>query len=158
MSEFSTKLKAIMQRSAKFIGKNAKAAAHTTKYKVNEMSALSKRRELIGALGESVYALSQQGSCLPPEVLDMIEQIKALDANIEALRADHAAQKAAAAEKAAMEKAERAAKQTQAAMACAEDAEKTTESDAAKDNENDVLDYSCDADTADGEPETTEKV
>ena len=47
MSDFNVKLKAILNRSAKFIGRTANTTAKAAKYKVNEISALNKRRELV---------------------------------------------------------------------------------------------------------------
>lgn len=160
MSDFATTVKTVMQRSARFIGKTAKAAAQSTKFKLNEMSAMSKRRELIGDLGEKVYALARQGSCLPEELKDMIAQISALETNLDVLRADHAAQKAAAAEKAAVEKAERAAQKAaakaEAANAIKDEAAEGMPAASAGDDEaaKPALDFSCDTAAEDEETNT----
>lgn len=119
MSDFSAKLKSILSGSAKFVGKTAASAAKSTKYKLNELSALSKRRELISDLGAKIYELSQAGIELPSEAQELVKQIAALDGNLDTMRADHAAQKAAAAEQHAAEKAARAAEKA-AAKASAE--------------------------------------
>ena len=157
MSDWATKMKAAMQCSARFIGKTTKAAAQRTKYKLNEMSAMSTRRELISDLGKKVYALAQQGADLPEEMKDMIAQINALDTNLEALRADHAAQKAAAAERAAAEKAERAAQKAaakaEAVIANNREPIEVPETTLEEGEEAaaPVLDVSCDAATEEGE-------
>ena len=110
MSDFTKMMKTALQSSVKFIVRTAKSAAQSAKYKMNEMSTMSKRRELINDLGEKVYALACQGNVLPEALNTAISQISALDENLTALRANHAAQKATAAQKVAEEKAERAAK------------------------------------------------
>ena len=124
MAEFGEKLKNVLTRSAKFIGRTANTTAKATKYKVNEMTALNKRRELIGELGKKVYELCEQGLVLPAEGNEIVEQIKKLDEDLNTLRSEHAAEKAAAAEQHAMEKAARATEK--AAAKAAEAIDKST--------------------------------
>lgn len=119
MSDFNSKLKDILSSSAKFIGKTADSAAKATKYKMNELSNLSKRRDLISELGAKVFELSNAGLELPADAAEIVKQIVALDVELNALRADHAAQKAAAAEQHAAEKAARAAEKAAAKAAAA---------------------------------------
>ncbi len=119
MSDFATSLKNILTKGAKFVGKTANSAAKATKYKMDEMSTLGKRRELISALGEKVFELTKQGLALPEEASCLVEQLNAVETDLNALRADHAAQKAAAAEKEAAEKAARAAEKAAAKAAAA---------------------------------------
>ena len=109
MSDFSVKLKDLLNRSAEFIGRTANATAKVTKYKYNEISAMAKRRELVNDLGKRVLELYSSDMNLPFEATDLIEQIRQLDAELSTLRAEHAAEKAAAAQQHAMEKAARAA-------------------------------------------------
>lgn len=124
MSDFGTKLKDLLGRGAKFIGRTANSTAKATKYKVNEISALNQRRELMSELGKKVYALCEQGLTLPAEANDIVAQIKKLDEELDALRANHTAEKAAAAEQHALEKAARASER--AAAKAAEAIEKST--------------------------------
>ena len=125
MSDIREKVKQLLNGSAKFIGKTAASAAKATKYKVNEMGQLSKRRELISELGAKVFELYGKGAELPEEALDLARQIAVLDTELESMRAEHAAQKAAAAEKQAVEKAARAAEKAAAKTAAV--IEKSTE-------------------------------
>ena len=124
MSDFGMKLKEMLGRSAKFIGRTANSTAKTAKYKVNEISTLNQRRELIADLGKKVFALCEQGLVLPDEANEIVAQIKKLDEELDALRANHTAEKAAAAEQHAMEKAARASEK--AAAKAAEAIEKST--------------------------------
>ena len=124
MSDFSVKLKNFLGRSAKFIGRTANTTVQATKYKVNEISAMNKRRELVVDLGKKVLELCGNGLVLPEEAATIVEQINQLDAELNTMRADRAAEKAAAAEQHAMEKAARATEK--AAAKAAEAIEKST--------------------------------
>lgn len=105
MTDINAKLKNILCTSAKFVGKTADSAAKATKFKMNELTTLGKRRDLISDLGAKVYELSQNGLELPADAMILISQIQILDAELETMRADHAAQKAAAKAARAAEKA-----------------------------------------------------
>lgn len=119
MSDFGVKIKGILSTSAKFVSKTATSAAKATKYKMDELSTLSKRRDLISDLGAKVYELSKSGLELPADAAELVKQIIALEGDLESMRADHAAQKAAAAEQHAAEKAARAAEKAAAKAAAA---------------------------------------
>lgn len=119
MADFSTTLKNVFSKSVKFVGKTAKSAAKSTKYKLDELSNLSKRRDLISELGNKVYELAQAGLVLPAEAAEIAKQITMLDGDLAVMRADHAAEKAAAAEQHAAEKAARAAEKAAAKTAAA---------------------------------------
>ena len=109
MADFATKLKCLFVKSAKVVSRTAKTAAKATKFKVDELSNLGKRRDLINELGEKVVELCHAGLSLPEDAVSIIRQIEALEGELTILRADRAAQKAAAAEQRAVEKAARAA-------------------------------------------------
>ena len=114
MSDIKNTMKNALKCSARFIGKTANTAVQATKFKVNEVSAKNKRREMVTALGEKVFALASEGAAVPAELNELIGQIKAVNENIDALRADYAAKKAANAHKYAAEKsAQNAAAQIQ---------------------------------------------
>lgn len=109
MSDIISTIKKILFSAAKAIGKAVTAVVRSAKYKLNELCALSKRRDLVSELGAKVLDLSKSGLVLPAEAQELIQQISALEVELETMRADHAAQKAAAAEQHAAEKAARAA-------------------------------------------------
>ena len=119
MSDFSKTMKDLLSRSVKFIGRTFHSAASETKYKANELSLNNKRRELIHELGKKVLELSAAGHVLPAEANEIISQINKLDGDMNVLRNDHAAKKAAAAEQYAMEKAARATEKAAAQAAAA---------------------------------------
>lgn len=119
MSDFVNTMKELLNRSAKFIGRTFNAAASETKYKANELNLTNKRRELVTELGKKVLELSSAGLVLPAEADEIVHQIVKLDGDLNSLRNEHAAQKAAAAEQHAMEKAARATKKAAAQTAAA---------------------------------------
>lgn len=119
MANFGHTLKNVLTRSAKFVGSTASRLAKATKFKTNELTELSKRRDLVNVLGEKVYDLSHNGLVLPEEAAALVHQIAALDNELAVLRADHAAQKAADAQQRAAEKAARAAEKAATKAAAA---------------------------------------
>ncbi len=119
MADFTNTVKDVLARSARFIGRTFNTAASETKYKANELSLNNKRRELVAELGKKVLELTANGLELPQEAADIVQQINTLESNLNILRNDHAAQKAAAAEQYAMEKAARATEKAAAKAAAA---------------------------------------
>ena len=120
MAGFMSALKQTVSRGAKMITRNAKKLTKAAKFKIHEMSDLRKRRKLVSDLGEVVYKMSGDGLILPVDAAELIKEITLLDSDLNVLRSDRAAQKAAdaqlrAAEKAAMA-AEKAAAKTAAAI------------------------------------------
>ena len=95
MADYGKVFKNILTKSAKFVGHTATTAAETTKFKMNELGNISKRRELVNELGNRVYELARSGVALPSEVEELIKQISFIEDDLATLRAEHAAQKAA---------------------------------------------------------------
>ena len=108
MANFSETLKGILSGSAKAVKSAAKGVASATRYKMNEMDSISRRREAISELGEKVYGLFEAGVELPEEIVPLVNEIRALDEGLDTLRSDRATEKAAAAQVRAEEKAARA--------------------------------------------------
>ncbi len=147
MADMKMTLKNLWTQGVKVVNKAASGLASATRYKMDEMGGVSRRRELIAELGEKVYVLSQTGVELPEEVAPMIKEITDLEANLAELRSDHAAAKAAAAEAAAADKAARAAERAEAKAAAAEaKAAAKAEAEAAAAAATPVLDVEPEAD------------
>ena len=72
---------------------------------------------MVADLGKKVFDLCSNGLVLPEDANAIVEQINQIDAELNILRADHAAEKAAAAEQHAMEKAARASEKAAAKAA-----------------------------------------
>ncbi len=120
MSDFSAKLKRFLGASAKVVGKGAKtsataigkAAKDTAKAANFKLEMLRKQHQvddLVAELGKTVYGLAKSGVELPAEVIAIMEQVNAIEAEVEVLEEQHRAEKLAAAEEKAAAKAARAA-------------------------------------------------
>lgn len=107
MADFAATLKEMLNRGVKAVNKAANGVANATRYKMSEMDGVSRRREAVSELGEKVYGLFQAGVELPEEIVPLVNEIRALDDSLDALRSDRAAVKAAAAAEAAAVKAAR---------------------------------------------------
>lgn len=118
MSDFAVTLKNALTQSAKFVGRTACSTAKAAKFKVSELTTLGKRRELINELGEMMFDLAKGGFNLPVEASVLLEQLKSIENDLETLRAAHAAEKAADAEKTAAEKGIQSGERTASTTAC----------------------------------------
>lgn len=120
MSAFIKEAKDVLVRFVRFVGSHTSKLAKDVRFKFREWSELGKHRDLINELGKHVYALSREGIALPAETASELDQLKALDQNLELLRESHAADVAAFAAKKAANKAEQAEKRAAAKAAAAE--------------------------------------
>lgn len=117
MADFVTTIKQGVTRCAKMITRNTKKLTKAAKFKTHEMSDLRKRRKLISNLGEVIYKLSNEGLVLPVDAAELVKEITLLDSDLNVLRSDRAAQKAADAQLRAAEKAALAAEKAAAKTA-----------------------------------------
>lgn len=106
MADFKQTLMGIWNEGVKAVNDIANGVAGATRYKMDELDNVSRRREAITELGEKVYELYQAGVTMPDEVLPLLGEMRALDENLEKMRADHAEQKRASAEQRAQERAD----------------------------------------------------
>ena len=132
MANISATLKNLLKTGVRATTKAARAGAKATKFKMDEVGKLSKRKELLNELGTTIFSLAQNGFALPAEADTVVKQIEVLDRELALLRAEYAAQKAAAAEAYAAEKAVRAAEKSAAAQddrICSDDEQHIAEAD-----------------------------
>ena len=131
MSEFSAKLKDVFEDGIRIVNEAATAVANSTRYKLDELDRISRRREAIGELGEKVYALYCAGAEMPEEALPLLTELASLEEGLQNLRTEYAEQKladkqrkqedaAARKEQRAAEKAARAAAKLAASNALAD--------------------------------------
>ncbi|MBR3763111.1 MAG: hypothetical protein IKK57_00995 [Clostridia bacterium] len=137
MSDFTMKLKDILTDGLRAVSKAAGNVAGATRYKLDELDRVSRRREAIGELGEKVYEMFQAGVEMPEDALPLLNELAALEEGLQTMRAEHAEQKAANKQKkqedAAARKEQRAAEK--AARAAAKQAADTALADAQADME-----------------------
>ncbi len=119
MADINT-FKKLWNDGVRTVKKAATSLVGATRYKMDEMGSVSRRRELIADLGEKVYGLAQTGAVLPEDIAPLVKEIQELESGLAELRSDRVAAKAAAAEAAAADKAARAADRAAAKAAAAE--------------------------------------
>lgn len=97
MAEYPKGFKGIWLKGMEAIGDTATKIASNTRYKVNEMNMVNRRREILSDFGEKAYGLWQKGEQFPAELDALLSELSRLDASLEEIRAEKAAKAAAAA-------------------------------------------------------------
>ena len=95
MSDVTNKIKDILQSGIRVVNKAATTVAGATRYKLDELDRVSRRREAIAELGEKVYAMYQAGTEMPEEALPLLIELADLDKGLAAMREEHAKAKQA---------------------------------------------------------------
>ena len=75
-------------RGMKAVGNTAASIANNTRYKVDEVTIQNRRREVLGDLAQKAYALWLKGEAFPEEMSKMLEELKALDEQLNDMRAE----------------------------------------------------------------------
>ena len=75
MADFSDKMKKAWLKSMEAIGNTAGNIASNTRYKVNEMTLLNRRREILSDFGARAYDLWQKGETFPEELARQLEEL-----------------------------------------------------------------------------------
>lgn len=119
MADFMAVLQDTIETGTDFVIKIFNQAVKATKLKVNELSSMGKRRDLVNELGTKMLELNKAGTPVPAEAAALIEQIIKLDDDLETMRSTAAAEKAAADEAMAARKAARAAEMAASRAAAA---------------------------------------
>lgn len=91
MADFSDKMKKAWLKSMEAIGNTAGNIANNTRYKVNEMTLLNRRREILSDFGARAYDLWQKGEVFPEELAKQLEELSQVDIQLNALRMERLA-------------------------------------------------------------------
>lgn len=94
MAEYPKGFKGIWMKGMEAIGDTATKIASNTRYKVNEMNMVNRRREILSDFGERAYALWKKGEQFPTELDALLGELSQLDASLEEIRAEKAARAA----------------------------------------------------------------
>lgn len=123
MAEIGKSLKGIWLKSMEAISNTASNIASNTKYKVDEMNIVNRRREILSDFGARSYELWQKGEKFPECLEALLKELSELDEALNAIRTEKLANVKTAAEEPA-EKSVAAATEDMAddAAAAAEDA------------------------------------
>ena len=82
------RFKSLWIRGMKAVGNTAASIANNTRYKVDEVTIQNRRREVLGDLARKAYALWLKGEEFPEEMNKMLEELKALDEQLNDMRAE----------------------------------------------------------------------
>lgn len=88
MAEIGKNLKNLWLRGMQAIGTTASNIASNTKYKVDEMNLINRRREILNDFGAKAYSLWQKGESFPDELDRELCELKELDEKLNDLRAE----------------------------------------------------------------------
>lgn len=91
MADFSDKMKKAWLKSMEAIGNTAGNIASNTRYKVNEMTLLNRRREILSDFGARAYDLWQKGEVFPEELAQQLQELSQVDIQLNALRMERLA-------------------------------------------------------------------
>ena len=92
MAAINNGLKGIWMRGMEAIGNTASSIASNTKYKVSEMNLVNRRREILQDFGAQAYEIWQKGGQRFPEELEkLLEELSAVDNQLNEMRSEHVA-------------------------------------------------------------------
>ena len=133
MADINSNLKNIWMKGMEAIGRTASSIASNTKYKVDEMNLVNRRREILADFGPRAYALWQKGVSFPEELQASLQELSQLDEKLNDMRAE----KYAAGVK--QEKAEEAEPETENDAVREDEAPETVAEDAATENGTEIV-------------------
>lgn len=91
MADLGRNLKNILVKSMEAIGNTASSIASNTKYKVDEMNLLNRKREILNDFGAKAYAIWEKGekTSFPEELKKDLEELCRIDNQLVDMRAEH---------------------------------------------------------------------
>lgn len=129
MADLGKNLKTAWMKSMEAIGNTASNIASNTKYKVQEMNLINRRREILSDFGAQAYEMWQKGEQFPEKLSKQLEELSRLDEELNAMRTerlagvttDKVAAEGTAAEAPAQEEVPAEADKAEDCTACAEE-------------------------------------
>ena len=88
MAEIKKSLKSIWLKSMEAISNTASNIASNTKYKVDEMNIVNRRREILSDFGAQAYELWQKGEHFPECLVALLRELSELDEALNAIRTE----------------------------------------------------------------------
>ena len=86
MADIGKTLKGVLIKGMEAIGSAANNIASNTKYKMDEMNIITRRREILGDFGAKAYELWQKGIRFPEELESQLQELSELDVRLNELR------------------------------------------------------------------------
>lgn len=125
MADIGKSFKNAWLRGMEAISNTASNIASNTKYKVDEMNIVNRRREILSDFGARAYELWQKGETFPEPLQELLTELSTLDEQLNAIRTEKLA--GVKTEEPAQEGAEEAHASGEAAAEAAEAAEEPAE-------------------------------
>lgn len=91
MAEIGKSLKGIWLKSMEAISNTASNIASNTKYKVDEMNIVNRRREILSSFGAQCYEMWQKGEHFPENLEAQLQELSKLDEALNAIRVEKVA-------------------------------------------------------------------
>lgn len=91
MAEIGKSLKGIWLKSMEAISNTASNIASNTKYKVDEMNIVNRRREILSSFGAQCYEMWQKGEHFPENLEAQLQELSELDEALNAIRVEKVA-------------------------------------------------------------------
>lgn len=88
MADIGKSLKGIWLKGMEAVSNTASSIASNTKYKVEEMNILNRRREILSDFGAQAYELWQKGEQFPATLAALLEELSKLDETLNAIRTE----------------------------------------------------------------------
>ena len=86
MAEFGKGLKGSLIKGMEVVGNTANNIANNTKYKLDEMTIINRRREILSDFGAKAYEIWQKGVTFPDVLEDDLQELCELDIRLNELR------------------------------------------------------------------------
>ena len=86
--EMKERVKSLWIKGMKAVGNTAASIANNTRYKVDEVTIQNRRREVLNDLAHRTYALWLKGEEFPESMAKMLLELKALDEQMNDMRAE----------------------------------------------------------------------
>lgn len=86
MADLRKGFKEIWMKGMEAVGDTASKIASNTKYKVNEMNLVNRRREILSDFGTRAYELWQKGEHFPEELESLLAELSRLDTELNEIR------------------------------------------------------------------------
>lgn len=91
MADIRNGLKGLFVKGMEAIGNTASNIASNTKFKVDEMNLVNRRREILSSFGQKSYEMWQKGEHFPSVLEEQLEELSQLDEQLNMLRAERLA-------------------------------------------------------------------
>ncbi len=89
MADFGKNLKSIWQKGMEAIGNTASNIANNTKFKLDEMNLVNRKREILNDFGAFAYTLWQKGERFPEELEKLLTEVSSIEEKLNDLRTEH---------------------------------------------------------------------